>query len=145
MQPYCFSLLYQTGANTRISEGFGVRADWSLTVQRYTGYGTSGTVHSGWQAGEWMATAARIEIRVQPRASRNTITGLKDGILRIRVTAPPVNGQANAAVIALLAEALGVPKSAIRLIRGASSREKLLEVETMSQEEVNQRLNRLSS
>lgn len=90
-----------------------------------------------------MATAARIEIRVQPRASRNAISGMRAGILRIRVTAPPVDGQANAAAIALLAQALDLPKSAIRLVRGASSREKTLAVESMSQEEVNQRLNLL--
>ena len=90
-----------------------------------------------------MATEARIEIRVQPRASRNTISEVRAGFLRIRVTAPPVDGQANAAAIALLAQALDVPKSAIRLVKGASSREKTLAVESMSQEEVNQRLNLL--
>ena len=90
-----------------------------------------------------MATGARVEIKVQPRASRNTISGVRAGILRIRVTAPPVDGQANAATIALLAQALDVPKSAIRLVKGASSREKTLAVESMSQEEVNQRLNLL--
>ena len=90
-----------------------------------------------------MATGARIEIRVQPRASRNAISGVRAGILRIRVTAPPVDGQANAAAIALLAQALDLPKSAIRLVRGASSREKTLAVESMFQEEVNQRLNLL--
>ncbi len=90
-----------------------------------------------------MAKGARIEIRVQPRASRNTISGMRAGILRIRVTASPVDGQANAAAIALLAQALDVPKSAIRLVKGASSREKTLAVESMSQEEVNQRLNLL--
>ena len=90
-----------------------------------------------------MATGARIEIRVQPRASRNAISGMRAGILRMRVTAPPVDGQANAAAIALLAQALDLPKSAIRLVRGASSREKTLAVESMSQEEVNQRLNLL--
>ena len=90
-----------------------------------------------------MATGARIEIRVQPRASQNTISRVVAGVLRIRVTAPPVNGQANAAAIALLARALDVPKSAIRLVKGASSREKTLAVESLSQEEVNQRLNLL--
>ena len=90
-----------------------------------------------------MATGARIAIRVQPRASRNTISGVRAGILRIRVTAPPVDGQANAAAIALLARALDVPKSSIHLVKGASSREKTLTVESMSQEEVDQRLNLL--
>ena len=88
-----------------------------------------------------MATGARIDIRVQSRASRNTLSGVRGGMLRIRVTAPPVDGQANAAAIALLAKALDLPKSAIRLVKGASTREKTLVVESMSQEEVNQRLN----
>ena len=87
-----------------------------------------------------MAGGARIEIRVQPRASQNTISGVRAGVLQVRVTAPPVNGQANVAAIALLAQALDLPKSAIRLVKGASSREKTLAVESMSQEEVNQRL-----
>ncbi len=90
-----------------------------------------------------MAAGARIEIRVQPRASQNTISGVVAGVLRIRVTAPPVNGQANAAAITLLARALDVPKSAIRLVKGASSREKTLAIESLSQEEVNQRLSLL--
>ena len=90
-----------------------------------------------------MARGARIAIRVQPRASRNTISGVRAGILRIRVTAPPVGGPANAAAIALLAQALDVPKSALHLVKGASSREKTLAVESMSQEEVDQRLNLL--
>ncbi len=90
-----------------------------------------------------MATGARREIKVQPRASQNTISGVVAGVLRIRVTAPPVNGQANAAAITLLARALDVPKSAIRLVKGASSREKTLAVESLSQAEVNQRLNLL--
>ena len=90
-----------------------------------------------------MATGGRVEIKVQPRASRNAIAGVRAGILRIRVTAPPVDGQANAATIAFLAQALDLPKSAVRLVKGASSREKTLAVESMSQEEVNQRLNLL--
>ena len=90
-----------------------------------------------------MATGARIEVRVQPRASQNTISGVKAGILRIRVTAAPVDGQANAAAIALLAQALDVPKSAICLVKGACSRQKTLAVESMSQDDVNQRLNLL--
>ena len=92
-----------------------------------------------------MATAARIQIRVQPRASRSGISGLKDGVLQLRVTAPPTGGQANAAAIELLAQALDVPKTALRLVRGASSREKILELSGLSQEEVNQRLSLLGS
>ena len=88
-----------------------------------------------------MAAGARIKIKVQSRASRNTLSVVRDGMLRIRVTAPPVDGQANVAAIVLLAQALDVPKSAIRLVKGAFSHEKTLAVESMSQEDVNQRLN----
>ena len=102
---------------------------------------TLGRLHQSFRTGFWMATGARIDIRVLPRGSRNTLSGVRGGMLRIRVTAPPVDGQANAAAIALLAKALDLPKSAIRLVKGASTREKTLVVESMSQEEVNQRLN----
>ncbi len=95
------------------------------------------------RTGDWMAMGAGLEIRVQPRASGNDISALRAGKLRVRVTAPPVAGRANAAAIALLAQALDVPKSAIRLVKGASSRDKTLEIQSLSQQELNQRLNQL--
>ncbi len=67
-------------------------------------------------------------IRVTPRASTNEVAGERDGILLVRVTAPPVEGRANAAVVALLAKALGVPRSAVRLDRGAAARTKRVSV-----------------
>ena len=63
-------------------------------------------------------------IRVMPRASADAVGGERDGALLVRVTAPPVEGKANDAVVALLAEALDVPRSAIRLERGAAARTK---------------------
>lgn len=67
-------------------------------------------------------------VRVTPRASANAIAGERDGALLVRVTAPPVEGKANDAVVALLADALGVPRSEVRLERGAAARTKVVSV-----------------
>ena len=78
---------------------------------------------------------------MQPRASRNEIAGYRGDALRVRVTVPPEGGRANAAVIGILAEALGVAKSRVSIVRGLASREKLVAIESLSQEEVQRRLN----
>ena len=67
-------------------------------------------------------------IRVTPRASANAVTGERDGVLLVRVTAPALEGKANDAVVALLAKALGTPRGAVRLVRGGSSRTKRISV-----------------
>ncbi len=82
-----------------------------------------------------------LKIRVQPKASRNQVEGYRGDVLRLRVTAPPQAGEANAAVVSLLAQALGVPKSRVQIVRGHSSREKLVEVESLTPGEVERRLN----
>lgn len=69
-----------------------------------------------------------LALRVTPRAARNTVT-LKDGQLRVTVTTVPEDGKANAAVVQLLAKALGIPKSRLTLVRGATSRDKLFRIE----------------
>ena len=70
-----------------------------------------------------------LEILVQPRASRAKLGPMHDGRLKVSVTAPPVDGEANAAVIELLAKELGVPKRQIEVIAGASSRRKTVRIE----------------
>lgn len=71
----------------------------------------------------------RIPVRVTPRASRDGIAGFDDaGTLLVRVTAPPADGAANAAVTKLLARVLDLPSRDIVLVSGASSRQKLFEV-----------------
>jgi uncharacterized protein len=70
-----------------------------------------------------------LEVRVQPRARRNEVVGQVGGVLRVRVTAAPEGGEANRAVIGLLADALGVALSRIELVRGATSRDKLFRIE----------------
>ncbi len=70
----------------------------------------------------------RIAVRVIPRSSKNSLTW-EQGALKARLTAPPVDGAANEALFALLAEQLAIPRRAITLVRGATSRQKLLELE----------------
>jgi uncharacterized protein len=70
-----------------------------------------------------------LDVRVIPRASRDQLAGLRDGRLLVRVTAPPLDGRANAAVCALLAKAAGVPKGAVSVARGEASRDKRLRID----------------
>jgi uncharacterized protein len=71
----------------------------------------------------------RIEVRVTPRASRNELAGMREGVLRVRVTAPPVDDAANIAVVRLLAKRAGVARGRVRIVRGARGRDKLIEIE----------------
>ena len=71
---------------------------------------------------------AEIAVRVTPRASRHSVT-LEGTIVAIRVTAVPEDGKANTAVRALLAQALGVRQTRLRLVRGATSRDKAFRIE----------------
>ena len=81
-----------------------------------------------------------MSLRVQPRASRDEIVGWQDATLRLRVTAPPVAGAANAAVKRLLAKALGVPPSSINVVRGLQGRSKIVEVTGLGEAEIQSRL-----
>jgi hypothetical protein len=65
-----------------------------------------------------------LEIHCQPGAKRTEVAGIYGDALKFRIAAPAVDGKANAALIAFLAEAFGVPKRAVRLIRGETSRRK---------------------
>ena len=70
----------------------------------------------------------RINLRVIPRARQNKITTDADGTLRVHITAAPVDGAANDAVIRALAEYFHVPKSQIKIVRGETSRNKIVEL-----------------
>jgi len=72
--------------------------------------------------------AITFEVRVAPRASRNRVVGIRDGALKVALTAPPVDGAANEALRKLLSKTLGVPKSAVEIVRGERGRTKLLRV-----------------
>jgi uncharacterized protein (TIGR00251 family) len=81
----------------------------------------------------------RLTIRVIPRSSKNEITREGD-TFKVYLTAPPVDGAANQALIDLLAQRLNLPKRALRIIQGATGRRKLLEIESLTLEELTQRL-----
>ncbi|HUG14014.1 MAG TPA: DUF167 domain-containing protein [Thermomicrobiales bacterium] len=81
-----------------------------------------------------------IDVYVQPRSSRSEIVGPHAGTLRVRVTAPPVEGAANDAIIALLSAELGVRRLEIAIVAGASGRRKRVLVRGLSPEEVLRRL-----
>ena len=72
--------------------------------------------------------AITLDILVQPRASRAKIGPMHDGRLKIAVTAPPVDGEANAAVVELIARRLGIARGDVEVIAGASSRRKTLRI-----------------
>jgi uncharacterized protein YggU (UPF0235/DUF167 family) len=71
----------------------------------------------------------RFAVRLTPRAALDQIDGVTDGILRARVGAPAVEGAANNALIRLIAEELGVARTSVRIVAGASSRQKLVVVD----------------
>lgn len=82
------------------------------------------------------STGVRFAVRVAPRSSRESLLGVHDGALKIALTAPPVDGEANAALVAFLAGALGVAKKQVRIVRGQTQKTKLLEVDGTSVEAV---------
>jgi uncharacterized protein (TIGR00251 family) len=84
--------------------------------------------------------SVRIEVHVQPRASKTELAGLHDGRLKIRLAAPPVGGAANAALIEFIAGKLDVAKSRVRVVAGATGRRKVLEVDGVTEESVSERL-----
>lgn len=71
----------------------------------------------------------RFAVRVQPRASRSEIVGVHGDAMKIRLSAPPVDGAANEALVELIAEVLGVGRRAVRIVSGETSRSKVVEVE----------------
>jgi len=70
----------------------------------------------------------RFPVHVQPRASRTEIAGLHGEAIKVRLTAPPVDGAANAALVDFLAEVLCVTRAAVRIVAGEQSRSKVVEV-----------------
>jgi uncharacterized protein (TIGR00251 family) len=91
-------------------------------------------LHSG-QKGSALA------VRVTPRASRNEIAEiLNDGTVRVRLTAPPVEGRANEALREFLSEIIGVPRSKIEIVAGATGRDKLVSILDMDAETVHRKI-----
>lgn len=83
---------------------------------------------------------AKLRVHVQPGAKRDQVLGFRDGVLRVKVAAPPVEGRANKALVAMLAALLAVPKQSITIVGGIAAREKLVEVAGLVPEEIAARL-----
>lgn len=83
---------------------------------------------------------ATLAVRVTPRAGRNEIAGVSEGMLRVRLTAPPVEGAANAALLDFLAKQLGLRRGQVILVSGQSARQKLIRITGLSAQEIKRRL-----
>ena len=88
------------------------------------------------------ARVVKLSVKVIPGASRDGIAGWLGDALKVRVSAPPERGKANASVERLVAEALGVAQECARIIAGRSSPRKTIEILGMSEAEVHQRLSK---
>jgi uncharacterized protein len=89
--------------------------------------------------GQWQALAlteraggVRFSVHARPRSSRSAILGVRDGALEVALTAPPADGAANTELVKLLARALDVRRGDVTIVVGASSRDKVVEVNGMS-------------
>ncbi len=79
---------------------------------------------------------ARIEVYIQPRASKTGLAGMHDGLIKIRIAAPPVENAANLALIDFIAQRLGIAKRCVRVVSGAGSRRKTLEIDGVAREAI---------
>ncbi len=70
----------------------------------------------------------KLHLFIQPRSSKNEIVGVHNDLIKIKLTAPPVDGEANEALIAFLAKVFGVPKRDVILLKGATGRNKTVEI-----------------
>ena len=82
------------------------------------------------------ASGVRVAVRVQPRSSVSEITGVHGDALRVRLTAPPVDGAANEALVTLLSDHFRIPRRAITIVSGASSRTKIVELAGITEDHV---------
>ena len=81
-----------------------------------------------------------ITVQVQPNARRNEVLSFEDGILHIKIKAPPVKGKANSELIDFLSEILGITKASIRIEKGLTSRRKLISIKGLDQAQILERL-----
>jgi uncharacterized protein (TIGR00251 family) len=79
---------------------------------------------------------ADLSVRVQPRSRRDEVVGERAGAVVIRLSAPPVDGKANAALCAYLAKLAGVPKTNVSVVRGQTSRDKVVRIEGVTAEQL---------
>jgi uncharacterized protein len=83
-----------------------------------------------------VADGCTISVRVHPAAKKNAVMGLHAGAVKIALTSPPVDGRANEALIAFIAEKTGVPRARVSLVSGATNRSKVLRITGKSAAEV---------
>jgi uncharacterized protein len=87
------------------------------------------------------AQSATLSVRIQPRASKNESLRMEGGRFKIRLTAPPVDGAANEALVKFLANSLGVSKSQVEIVSGHASREKIVRIDGISGTDADRLLN----
>ncbi|MBE7499085.1 MAG: DUF167 domain-containing protein [Verrucomicrobiales bacterium] len=87
-----------------------------------------------------LADRLRLNVKVQPRATQTAIAGEQGNELRVRVAAPPVDDAANEAVLRFLADALGLPRRSVQLVRGRTSTHKVFEIHGLKLPEAARRL-----
>ncbi len=92
---------------------------------------------------ETVQGAVLLRVRVQPRASRNAIRFMPGGCIRVTLTAPPVDGQANDALCRFVAKAFGIRRRVVSLDSGARGRDKVLRLEEVTEEEIRRKLEAL--
>ena len=90
-----------------------------------------------------VAVVATLRVRVVPRAPQNKIDGWQGETLKVRLQAPPVEGKANSALIALLADTLNVGKGQVEILSGETARLKLVRVHGLSAEQVKARVGKI--
>lgn len=81
-----------------------------------------------------------MEVKVQPRSSRNQICGEVNGCLKIKLTAPPVDGEANQALVNYLADILHISKTSISIVKGDTARQKIVEISGLDPGSLTERL-----
>lgn len=79
-------------------------------------------------------TTSRLEVYVQPRASKTELAGLHDGVIKVRIAAPAVDNAANLALINFIAARLGIAKRGVRVVSGSTRRRKVLEIDGVAKE-----------
>lgn len=82
------------------------------------------------------AGGIRLEVKVQPRSAKNMVNGVQEGRLKLKITSPPVEGEANKMLIDYLSRLLALPKKNISIIKGDTSSHKLLEISGITREDL---------
>jgi uncharacterized protein len=87
-----------------------------------------------------VSASATLSLRIQPRASKNGIIVMEDGSLKVRLTAPPVDGAANEALIKFLSSTFGIAKSQVEIVSGLTAKNKIVRISGVGHEDAMQKL-----